>query len=360
MSFARFLVLGSLVAFAGCGDDVPELPPPPVANLPAPVVPPAEASQKLLTEAKERLNQNDLPAGLTLLEHAITADPKNREALLLLAASCQVYAEAVGSPANGPAYHRSVLAMQSLRDHFPDLTDTERDVLAEGLFREGCAYAAENKTEAALEHLDQAASAGFSQRDTVKEERSLDSLRKLPRFEAFAKQIDQRAHAVADQKASAILEKTKAFPFDFAYPGLDGKTVALADFRGQVVLVDIWGTWCMPCRRVIPHLVELDKTRRNKGLRVIGMNVEQVPPGEAVDLIRAVVETLEISYPCVIGDDRIINQVPRFAAYPTTVLVDRRGQARAQVVGTGPGTDLLIDALVTRLLDEPAPPPSKQ
>ena len=51
---------------------------------------------------------------------------------------------------------------------------------------------------------------------------------------------------------------------DFTYPDRDGKLVSLSDFRGKVVVVDVWATWCGPCRAEIPHLLKLEKEMRGK------------------------------------------------------------------------------------------------
>ena len=62
---------------------------------------------------------------------------------------------------------------------------------------------------------------------------------------------------------------------DFTYPDINGKEVSLSDFRGKVVLLDVWATWCGPCKAQIPHLIKLEKEMKDKGLVVIGVSVNE-------------------------------------------------------------------------------------
>ncbi len=62
---------------------------------------------------------------------------------------------------------------------------------------------------------------------------------------------------------------------DFTYPDRNGKLVSLSDFRGKVVLVDVWATWCGPCRAEIPHLVKLEKEMEGKDVVFIGVSIDQ-------------------------------------------------------------------------------------
>ena len=62
---------------------------------------------------------------------------------------------------------------------------------------------------------------------------------------------------------------------DFTYPDVNGKMVSLSDFKGKVVLVDVWATWCGPCKREIPHLIQLEKEMRGTDLVVLGVSVDE-------------------------------------------------------------------------------------
>ena len=131
------------------------------------------------------------------------------------------------------------------------------------------------------------------------------------------------AHAAAPQ----------SFDFSFALPDLEGNTVSLANFKGKVVIVDVWGTWCPPCRMEIPHFVELQKKYRDAGLEIVGINYERVPADQWRDTIKKFVEENGVTYTCVIGDAATQQSIPNFNAYPTTLFVDRAGKVRQTLVG---------------------------
>jgi thiol-disulfide isomerase/thioredoxin len=102
-----------------------------------------------------------------------------------------------------------------------------------------------------------------------------------------------------------------------------GKNFRLSDHKGKVVLVDFWATWCPPCRKVIPHLAELHKKYRKKGLVVVGVSVDHA--GE--ELLRTFVHEWKMTYPVVWDSDR--NAAKAYGgvpSLPTTFLVGRDGR----------------------------------
>lgn len=84
--------------------------------------------------------------------------------------------------------------------------------------------------------------------------------------------LKERAEAVG-----ARLYETRAGvqAADFTYPDVNGKQVSLSDFKGKVVLVDVWATWCGPCKREIPHLIKLEEEMKGKDLVVLGVSVDE-------------------------------------------------------------------------------------
>jgi thiol-disulfide isomerase/thioredoxin len=131
--------------------------------------------------------------------------------------------------------------------------------------------------------------------------------------------------------------------------------VKLADYQGKLVIVDIWGTWCPPCRQEIPHFVQLKKDFPDD-LDIVGVNYEHGDPEEAVPKIVDFVKETGINYTCVIGDDATREQIPEFRGFPTTLFVDRTGKVRLKVVGYHPYDKLrtYIDALLAE--GEESPP----
>ncbi len=155
----------------------------------------------------------------------------------------------------------------------------------------------------------------------------------------------------ASKKLSPIqseLSKFQPFPFDVDMVDVEGRPIRLQDFRGKVVIVDLWGTWCGPCRRVIPHLVKLQQ-EHPQDLQVIGLcNERTTNKSAATARLRAAMADFKINYPCVLIDDNTTRKVPNFSGYPTMLFIDRAGTVRMSTVGVKP--EAYWDALIAELL----------
>jgi cytochrome c biogenesis protein CcmG/thiol:disulfide interchange protein DsbE len=79
------------------------------------------------------------------------------------------------------------------------------------------------------------------------------------------------------------------------FPTLDGGKRRLRDSKGKVLIVNVWATWCGPCRQEIPHLIEIARNYRQQGVEVIGLTTEH--PVEEIDRVREFVRTMKINYP---------------------------------------------------------------
>lgn len=100
---------------------------------------------------------------------------------------------------------------------------------------------------------------------------------------------------------------------------LDGKTVHSSDFKGKVVVLDSWATWCPPCRAEIPGFIELYKKYQSKGLAVLGVAVHHA----SADTVKAFPEMLMINYPVVLADAKSDAAFGGIDGLPTTFLIDR-------------------------------------
>ena len=115
---------------------------------------------------------------------------------------------------------------------------------------------------------------------------------------------------------------------DFTLTNLDGKSVHLRDFRGRVVLINFWATWCEPCRTEMPILQSAYRVNQPLGLEILAVNFDE-PRGEVQEFR----DHMFLGFTMLLDPGGVIQRLYRVSGYPTTFLVDREGVIRAQHVG---------------------------
>jgi peroxiredoxin len=110
----------------------------------------------------------------------------------------------------------------------------------------------------------------------------------------------------------------------FALKDASGKTVKLQDYRGKVVLLDFWATWCTGCKKELPLFSELQKTYGAKGLAVVGVSLDE----GGWSVLQPFVEHANVSYRMVLGDDSTARKYG-IENMPDTFLIDRKGRLAA-------------------------------
>ncbi len=129
---------------------------------------------------------------------------------------------------------------------------------------------------------------------------------------------------------------------DFELKDLSGNTVKLSDYRGKVVLVNFWATWCGPCKAEMPLLQDRYTTLQGNGLEIVAVNI-----GEDEDLVRPYVKDLGLDFAIVLDPELAVNDEYRVLGYPTTITVDRDGNVVD--VHVGAWLDEQLDAVLSRL-----------
>lgn len=136
---------------------------------------------------------------------------------------------------------------------------------------------------------------------------------------------------------------------DFARTTLGGTPIRLADFRGKVVLLNFWATWCAPCRVEIPRFTEWQRQFGPQGFQVLAVSMDDDPSP-----VRTFVQRTHPNFPIVMGDARLGELYGGVLGVPVTFLIDRSGIVRRRYDGGPVGQDVagqihrLLDATPTR------------
>lgn len=136
----------------------------------------------------------------------------------------------------------------------------------------------------------------------------------------------------------------------FAAPLLGGDTLALADLRGQTVVLNIWATWCPPCREEMPGLEALHQQYAGDGLQVVGVSIDS---RAAATEVRRFLDDNQISFTILHDADERVTRAFRTAGVPETFLIDREGRVVKRWIGKIDPQSEEIQTLVRETLGLP-------
>ena len=130
-------------------------------------------------------------------------------------------------------------------------------------------------------------------------------------------------------KAGARAGEVGSTAPEFALPDLDGRVIQSADYRGKVVILDFWATWCPPCRKEIPHFVALQSKYRGKGVEVVGLSLDK---GGAQE-VRPFAEENNVNYTMLIANQETTEAFGGITGIPTTFILDKEGKIAKRFLG---------------------------
>jgi cytochrome c biogenesis protein CcmG/thiol:disulfide interchange protein DsbE len=115
---------------------------------------------------------------------------------------------------------------------------------------------------------------------------------------------------------------------DFALKDLSGKSISLSDYKGKVVFLNFWATWCPPCRQEIPGFIKAFDKYKDQGLVILGVAVS-----DRENSVKNFVDRNKINYPVAMGDMKIVQDYEPGQYIPATVIIDRNGKIHHKHVG---------------------------
>jgi cytochrome c biogenesis protein CcmG/thiol:disulfide interchange protein DsbE len=120
-------------------------------------------------------------------------------------------------------------------------------------------------------------------------------------------------------------QDTQAVPApDFSIEDLEGNTLTLASYKGKVLVINFWATWCPPCRREIPDFVAAYKELKAEGLEILGLSVDETTAPALLDWARK----QGMNYPVALATPEIVSAYEPGDFIPATIIIDRKGQIR--------------------------------
>jgi len=145
--------------------------------------------------------------------------------------------------------------------------------------------------------------------------------------------VDSAGSAVSANEAAfaGVPSEWKLAP-DFTLASTDGKKIKLSNFRGKVVVLDFWATWCPPCKAEIPDFIKLYSKYKDDGFQMLGVSLDQGGLKDVVPFIK----DYGINYPVVLGTEEIVSAYGGIRGIPTTFVIDKKGYVRDEFEGYRP------------------------
>lgn len=138
-----------------------------------------------------------------------------------------------------------------------------------------------------------------------------------------AKKNAETDESAGDETVSAVKAP------NFSLPDLQGNTLKFSDFKGKVILVDFWATWCGPCKLEVPHLVDLYEQYNAQGFEIIGIALDN----SGAEVVEPFTREYNVTYPVVLGNREVAIAFGGLTAIPTAFLVDKSGNIVGKYVG---------------------------
>lgn len=146
--------------------------------------------------------------------------------------------------------------------------------------------------------------------------------------------------ATTDQTNSPVLIDAP----DFTLTNMEGEAFTLSDHVGKVIVLNIWATWCPPCREEIPDFIEIQNEMKNDGVLFVGVSLDET----GWDVVRPFAKEFKINYPLVVDDGTVDNKYGPISGLPTSFIINKLGQV--ELVAPGMVTKEQLKPILQKLV----------
>jgi cytochrome c biogenesis protein CcmG/thiol:disulfide interchange protein DsbE len=150
-------------------------------------------------------------------------------------------------------------------------------------------------------------------------------------FAVFLAVRGTAARTQTSESSTRSAQDRKSAP-EFELKDGDGKVVRLSDYKGKVVLLNFWATWCGPCKIEMPWFIEFERKYKDKGFAVVGVAMDE----EGWQAVKPFLADMAVNYRVLLGSDQTAELYGGVSALPTTFLIDQEGKVASTHVGLAP------------------------
>ena len=229
----------------------------------------------------------------------------------------------------------------------PGYPSESLQILGQPLMNLAKANAIGKRAEEAFDAMTTAFEIGYTKFDDVIEDQVFADLDQA-RLEDVVSVHQTAYRKKVEQWSRTAVSSFESFKVDFDVANVNGGRISSDDAIGKVTVVDLWATWCAPCRDGIPHFIELKKKLGGSKVEVIGISMDDTEdPASAVDAVKSFGIDNDVNYTLGVGTEAIKKQIPGKVLLPTTLFIDQTGTVRYVAQGYHDYDQL---AAITKLL----------
>ena len=211
-------------------------------------------------------------------------------------------------------------------------------------------FAIAGEQQAAFQAIEESFATGFNDFESLRHDRSLAKLDQ-EKFAALIEPNLKKYQAKVDAWAESEIASFATRDFKFDVEDIEAGRMSDDDFSGSIVVVDLWATWCPPCREGIPHFVKLADEFAGSDVEVVGISMDSPhDPDSSIDQVREFADESHVNYCIGMGTSDISRQLSPEQKLPTTLFLDRTGKVR--YIAEGFHNFHQLKALTGKLLDK--------